>query len=557
MADKQFDKLELRDVFEVEKLQEIQNAFTDATGFAAVFSDIQGNRITEASGLCRLCSKIIKGTDLGKVNCKVSDLSFIPSSDDVEIKKCSSAGLIDAVVWIKLFGRPIGKWSIGQVIEENEDMEALISYADEIGVDREEYRKALMEVKRFPMKQIESTCNYLSLSAKMLSAMAEANIKNRVEIRKRISAEKKLADSNEYYKLLFTSMLNGYAVHEMIYDDEGNPANYKFIDVNPAFEKLTNQKREDVVGKTILDISPNIEKFWLERYGKVQKTGEPISFTSYSADLDRFYEVYAFRPQKGRFATIFNDVTEKMEVQEKMHQQQRLESIGTLAGGVAHEINNPINGIINYGQLILDSNDCNEENREYVTEIIRESDRISSIVKSLLQFSRYDSHNHSLARVEDIINNAVTLTRTIFKKDHISLNVTMQKDLHPIKCRSNQIQQVLINLLINAGDSMKLKYPQYNENKVIYIDCSEVESDGASWMRITIEDRGVGIPRNIQSKIFEPFFTTKQKNDGTGLGLSISYGIITDHKGKLYFKSCEDKYTKFFIELPVDNGWEF
>ncbi|MBN1624053.1 MAG: PocR ligand-binding domain-containing protein [Clostridia bacterium] len=556
MTNGQFDNLGLREIFGAEKLQVIQEAFTLATGFAAVFADVQGNRITKSSGECRLCTNIIKRTEIGLMKCLESDHLFTTATENVQIRKCLGSGLIDAVVWIKLFGRPIGKWCIGQVMDEKEDIEKMLGYADVIGVSREEYRNALNEVKRFSMEQIENTCRYLDVSGKMLSDMAESDIANRIELRKREKAEAELAQSNEYYKLLYTSMLNGYAIHEMIYDGEGKPVNYRFIDVNPAFEKLTNQKREDVVGKTILDVSPKIEKFWIERYGKVQKTGESITFTSYTAELERFYEVYAFRPQEGRFATIFNDVTEKMEAQEKAHQKQRLDSIGILAGGVAHEINNPINGIINYGQLLLDSNECGEENREYVTEIIKESGRISSIVKNLLQFSRYDSQNHSLARVEDIINNAVTLTRTILKSDQITINVSMQKDMHPVKCRSNQIQQVIINLLINARDSLNKRYPGYNTNKVIMLDCQEVETDGTTWMTITIEDKGVGIPKSIQSNIFEPFFTTKSKNEGTGLGLSISHGIIAEHKGRLNFKSAEGKYTKFFVELPIDNGWE-
>jgi len=558
MAENLYKNLGLREIFGVEKLQEIQDAFVATTGFAAVFADNNGNRITRASGECRLCTRLIKGTEKGLSKCIESDrlFNFKPHGTNVQIRKCLGSGLIDAVVWIKLFNRPIGKWCIGQIMDAADDIEKMLDYADEIGVDREEYRKALDEVTKLSMPQIENICRYLDVSAQMLSDMAEANIRNRLELRRREKAERELEESHEYYKLLYTSMMNGYAVHEMIYDDEGKPINYRFIDINPAFEKLTGQRREDVIGKTILEISPNIEELWLERYGKVQKTGEPVNFTSYSADLERFYEVYAFRPQEGSFATIFNDVTEKMEAQEKVHPKQRLDSIGTLAGGVAHEINNPINGIINYGQLILDSGECNDENRDYVNEIIRESERISSIVRSLLQFSRYDSQNHSLARVEDIVNNAVTLTRTILRTDQTRINVTMQKNMHPIKCRSNQIQQVLINLLINARDSLNIKYPGYDENKVISLDCREIEEDGFSWLRITIEDKGTGIPKNIQSKVFEPFFTTKSKHDGTGLGLSISHGIITDHKGRLTLKSVEGMYTRFFVDLPIDNGWE-
>jgi PAS domain S-box-containing protein len=258
------------------------------------------------------------------------------------------------------------------------------------------------------------------------------------------------------------------------------------------------------------------------------------------------------------FAT---DITEKKRLEEsrqqieaQLRQQQKLEAIGTLAGGVAHEINNPINGIMNYAQLIYDASE-NAETSEYAKEIIHETERISTIVKNLLQFSRHEKQSHSYASIYDIINQTLSLVNTIIKKDQIKLVIQLDEDLPDIKCRSQQIQQVIMNLLTNARDALNEKYPEFNENKVIRLSCTLLEQDERRWLKLTVLDYGCGIPEDVKDRVFEPFFSTKPKEIGTGLGLSISYGIVNDHHGSISFESVPGEYTKCILVLPVDNGW--
>lgn len=247
---------------------------------------------------------------------------------------------------------------------------------------------------------------------------------------------------------------------------------------------------------------------------------------------------------------------EKNEVEAQLRQQQKLEAIGTLAGGVAHEINNPVNGIMNYAQLILDmEKDKNGDTEKYAEEIIHETERVATIVKNLLQFSRQEKQSHSYANIYDIINQTISLINTVVKRDQISLKIDLEENLPDIKCRSQQIQQVLMNLLTNARDALNEKYPEFDQDKVIYLNCTQYRDQDRRWVRITVEDHGNGIPDGIQEKIFEPFFSTKPKEVGTGLGLSISFGIVKDHHGTIEIDSKEGSYTKFILELPVDNGW--
>lgn len=244
---------------------------------------------------------------------------------------------------------------------------------------------------------------------------------------------------------------------------------------------------------------------------------------------------------------------EKRRLEVHLNQQQRLESIGTLAGGVAHEINNPINGIMNYGQLILDSSETDNKNAEYAKEIIYESERVATIVKNLLQFSRQEKQEHSYANIKDIIEQTLSLINTIIRHDQIDLQVDITKGLPDIKCRSQQIQQVIMNLLTNARDTLNEKYPRYHEDKIIKLYCKEFNKHNRKWIRITVEDHGIGIPKSAQERVFEPFFSTKERDKGTGLGLPLSYGIVKEHHGELTFETKEGSYTRFHIDLPVEN----
>ncbi|MDW7658809.1 MAG: transporter substrate-binding domain-containing protein [Bacillota bacterium] len=244
------------------------------------------------------------------------------------------------------------------------------------------------------------------------------------------------------------------------------------------------------------------------------------------------------------------------QLEAQLRDQQKLHAIGTLAGGVAHEINNPINGIMNYSQLILDRINQTGDLADYAREIIHESERVSAIVRNLLQFSRLEKQSFSLARPEDIINETLSLIKTIIRHDQIELIVTVPPDLPWIRCRSQQIQQVLMNLLTNARDALNKKYQGYHEDKKMLIQCSVFDREGTQWLRIMVEDHGDGIPQDIRDRIYDPFFTTKDRTEGTGLGLSISFGIIRDHGGELSFETEDGRLTRFFIDLPATDPAE-
>ncbi len=255
----------------------------------------------------------------------------------------------------------------------------------------------------------------------------------------------------------------------------------------------------------------------------------------------------------------YSDITDRKKLEDEREttqailvNHQKLESIGTLASGVAHEINNPINGIMNYSQIILDTDCEDQEIIESATQIIRETKRVSIIVKNLLEFSRQNTKHYQKHAIKEVIDRTLSLVRTLIKRDQIALEVEIDDDLPEINCIGEQIQQVLMNLIINAKDALNDKYPDYNPDKRIIIRCMNVEDTEGQWVRVAVEDFGNGIPAEIKDRIFDPFYTTKERHKGTGLGLSISYGIINEHDGRISFESEIGQNTIFYFDLPID-----
>ncbi len=257
----------------------------------------------------------------------------------------------------------------------------------------------------------------------------------------------------------------------------------------------------------------------------------------------------------GALATIEN-VTEQRRLQEQLLQSAKLASIGELAAGVAHEINNPINGIINYAQLLLNKADQDSRQAHFMGGILRESNRVASIVHNLLTFARVEKNTHSPAHIPDILRAALTLTDQLMKKDGIILEIEEQPDMPQIKCRSQRIQQVFLNLISNARHALNARYPDGDPDKRLTIHIEQREQEERLYVRTTFHDQGVGIPEQDLPRIFDPFFTTKRPGEGTGLGLSVSYGIVQNHHGDIRVESVEDEHTIFRVDLPVDPGWE-
>jgi signal transduction histidine kinase len=241
----------------------------------------------------------------------------------------------------------------------------------------------------------------------------------------------------------------------------------------------------------------------------------------------------------------------RLALEAKLRQSQKLESIGTLASGIAHEINNPLTGIINYADLV-ERRIEDPQLREYARGIMSEGNRVAEIVRGLLSFARQETAERRRASMPDVVRATLELIGSVLKRDLIRIEEDVAARLPAVSCSPQQIQQILINLLTNARDALNRRYPGSHDDKLVRISVHVVNRDGAAWVRTTVEDHGTGVPADLIARIFDPFFTTKPRDMGTGLGLSISYGIAKEHGGQLFAESEEGRYTRFHLDLPAE-----
>ncbi len=251
-------------------------------------------------------------------------------------------------------------------------------------------------------------------------------------------------------------------------------------------------------------------------------------------------------------AQTIGETEERRYAEAQVIQASKLASVGELAGGVAHEINNPINGIINCADILRGYVQTDTKERQFVELIRSEAERVAIIVRNLLTFSRQERDEHSQARLMDIVDVVLSLSRKNIAKAHIELHVDVSEDLPKVRCRSERIQQVLMNLIINAIHALDERYPLADPKKKLFIRGAVAIVERRRYLRLTVEDWGTGIDPTYIDRLFDPFFTTKGRDKGTGLGLSVSDGIVKEHGGSMSVESELGRFTRFNVDLPLD-----
>ncbi|WP_167496558.1 PAS domain S-box protein [Desulfopila sp. IMCC35006] len=266
-----------------------------------------------------------------------------------------------------------------------------------------------------------------------------------------------------------------------------------------------------------------------------------------------------FVDNKGQNKVVVSrrDISERKASLAMAISSERLAALGELAAGVAHEINNPINGIINYGQMLVNKTKHEDPLNTIASRIIKEGDRIAAIVASLLSFSRRENEKNSLVSIRELLQESLTLTGAQLKKDGIALSVNMAENLFPVAAIGQEIEQVFLNIINNSRYALNEKYPQSGDRKKLDINVSIVStSNDDIVVRTCFKDYGTGIPADLIEKVVDPFFSTKPKGKGTGLGLTISRRIIENHSGTIDIDSIAGEYTEVTVDFPAQCGKE-
>ncbi len=259
--------------------------------------------------------------------------------------------------------------------------------------------------------------------------------------------------------------------------------------------------------------------------------------------------IYDDKGNESATMAIYNDLQGKLKVekelkltQKQLAQSEKMASLGQLAAGVAHEINNPLTGVLFYASLLLERGDLDTNAKQDLGYIVEDANRCRNIVKSLLVYSRSADSQKNIVQINEIVLKSLKLIRDQKKFQNIRIQKYLAEDLMLINADTNKLNQVVINLVINAADAITgngtitLNTYRDKPNKKVFLE---------------IKDTGSGIPHTNLSKIFDPFFTTKEVGKSTGLGLSIVYGIIEEHGGKISVKRTGAKGTTFVMEFPL------
>lgn len=247
--------------------------------------------------------------------------------------------------------------------------------------------------------------------------------------------------------------------------------------------------------------------------------------------------------------TLEAEIAKKTEEIQKTHQSlvqtEKLASLGRMAAGVAHEINNPLTGVVTFAHLLKKRFPAESSEAQDINIIIEQADRCSKIIRNLLTFARATPSEKGKVSINDVINRTVFMVQNQEKFHHIKFDIALENDQFIIIGDPSQFQQIFLNMFINATDAM-------NERGKITVATRRITDNGRPSVEIEFTDEGSGIKEEDLPKLFEPFFTTKPVGKGTGLGLSVSHGIVKHLGGNIKVKSVVGKGTSFFVRLPLN-----
>jgi signal transduction histidine kinase/CheY-like chemotaxis protein len=369
---------------------------------------------------------------------------------------------------------------------------------------------------------------------------------------KDVTKETKLGEavknSEKLYDELFNSMDEMFQIIELIYDDEGRAIDYFYVQVNRAFEELVNKKKEDLIGKRAKEVFAVVEDHWIKTYERVEKTGKSEDYENYGKELDKYYDINAWKIGDGQVAIVFSDITERKLAEKAVLENHRLNTISDMAASIAHDFNNALQNIKGNLDLVKLRNDLPDSVLIRLTSIESTITDVAGRVNALQHFGDIDSGSKNTERISfnEIIAESLKQSRPLWKdkmeREGLIVNIiTDYGDIPTIDCNKRELVMAISNLIRNSIDAL----PQGGEINIR----TGLKTEGVF---LTFGDSGVGMDEETKLRIFQPFYTTKGFAMGKGLGMSGVYSIVKKYDGEINVKFSElGKGTIIELVFPI------
>jgi len=547
------EKIEYSDIFSVDELQQIQDQFANATGVASIITKPDGTPITKPSNFCRFCSVIIRGTEKGLIKCIKSDAEI--GKQDMKgpiIQPCLSGGLWDAGASITVGGKHIANWLIGQVRNEELDEEKIEAYADEIGVEKEVYKAAFLEVPFMSTEKFTSIANLLFTISNSLSERAYRNKELELLIKAQNETENKLRVSEEKYRLLIENQ-NDLVVKV---DNEN-----KFIYVSPSYCKEFGKREEELIGNSFLplvhpdDVEPTKEamkQLFTSPYNcKVVQRAMTVNGWRWFSWNDT-----AIVNEKGEIESIIGvgrDITERKAAEEEIYKKNVELQISNAEKEkffsiIAHDLRSPFNSFLGLTNLMAEelNNMTLDQIQKLAVSMKNLAGSVNRLLENLLNWSRVKRglfpFQPRTISVSDLLGTCSETCVEMAKNKSITMNINFPDDLS-VNADVDMLQMILRNLVSNA-----IKYTKPGGNVTVL-----AERTGHGKTIFSVRDSGIGMNKKIIDSLFRIDIKTNRKGTegepSTGLGLLLCKEFIDRHDGRIWVESQEGIGTTFFFEI--------
>ena len=555
--------LDLGSIIDVTEIQSIMDDFYSLTGMVTAILDLNG-KVIERTGWQDICTVFHRVNSQTSRNCTESDLYLAKNLKAGEYVgyKCKN-GLSDVVTPLFLGTEHLGNIFTGQFFYDDEeiDEEEFVKQAEKYGFDRIAYLEAFRKIPRYSRKTIDSLMSFLVKFATYISRIHHANIRLEREIEERQKAESAQKESAAMLQSLIR------AIPDLVWlkDKQG-----VYLFCNARFESLYGVSEKDIIGKTDYDfVAPDLADFFRKHdklamaNDKPNKNEEELVFASdgHSEILETIKtSLYNSEGKIVGVLGIGRDITGRKKAAEdkeilssQLQQAQKMEAIGILAGGVAHDFNNMLGVIIGHSEMAMEQVDPAEPLFADLNQIRKAAERSADITRQLLAFARKQTIAPKVLDLNKTVTGMLKLLRPLIGED-IQFVWSPGSELWQVKVDPSQIDRILTNLCVNARAAIAGvgKITVATENSTIDEQNTilPMAAIPGEYVVISVSDSGCGMDKSTLAKIFEPFFTTKNIGKGTGLGLATVFGAVKQNNGFIDVCSEPGQGSTFKIYFP-------